>query len=321
MGVWGVGVYMNDTALDLKDDCADVFSVKSVEDGTELLKQHYLLSDLDEYEAVNFWLALADWQWRKGLLIKEVQCKALELIENQTALSLWIEAGNKKSIEKRIAVLEKLKAMLLSSQPKPQKVKNSCIHYPFKEGDILALKPNEKCVGSIKRGMQWEEVPYFDAEYLKGYFQKMSMIYNKFDFRFEEGYQPILNQNSYFLLLCVKKEIVEKKSLVKGLFDEEIYFMFYDFYSEDLTNIREKVSSCDLIKTIDFSTGQFCFNTTIDYTRYELERYKKICHAPEELNKFYKIKNEVKFGAGIHFKTFLESYEIVNNPKIQIYIH
>ena len=42
MGAWGTGLYSNDTAEDIREDCRDVFSVKTLEEGLRILEEDYL---------------------------------------------------------------------------------------------------------------------------------------------------------------------------------------------------------------------------------------------------------------------------------------
>lgn len=170
MGAWGTGLYSNDIAEDIREDCRDVFSVKTPEEGLRILEEDYLkeIQEDDYDELADFWYAVADYQWNKGILTERAKKKALELLGRGAGLDLWIEEGNKSDIKKRKEVLEKLKEKLNSPQPPKKKIRDSGIHYAIKKGDIIAVRPNEKFTIEFdyKEKQEWINFPYFTAEYL-----------------------------------------------------------------------------------------------------------------------------------------------------------
>ena len=76
MGAWGAGLYENDTALDVKDEFEKLFndgkSVQEITDG--LTAEFESIMDCTD-EAPLFWLALADTQWKFGVLLPDVKAK------------------------------------------------------------------------------------------------------------------------------------------------------------------------------------------------------------------------------------------------------
>jgi len=67
----------------------------------------------------SFWLAIAAFQQKYGILLPEVKDKAIEIIDSGKSMEIW-EDSDKKSIEKRKKVLAELKDKL-QSPPLPRK--------------------------------------------------------------------------------------------------------------------------------------------------------------------------------------------------------
>lgn len=329
MGAWGTGLYSNDTAADAKSDFNDVFSVKSAEEATEFIIREYLkeIADDDRDELSDFWYALADWQWNKGILQPKVKEKALSLLEQGAGLDLWEEAGNKSDIRKRKEVLENLRKKLHSPMPPEKKIKNSNIHYRIEPGDVIAVRPNERFHGNVKENGVWKELPFFTSENVK---RELERDYTtdaasadgvkpkKYRISFKENYQPIINRESYFLMLCVKKERYYKKKWdLPELYDESVEFVYYDYYSKDLSDVKEILPDLNFFKIVDSTDRELKFITTDWFSAFTLEKYKKICHDDGELKKFKAIEDKVQKSVCEHFSCFLKSYELQKNPLIE----
>lgn len=120
MGTWGTGVFDDDDAADVKESYRELLGDgHSGEQATDILLQEWK-SDLDN---TVFWLALAATQWRCGRLEDRVKARALLIIETQTDLARWKEAGDDNELRKRSAVLQRLQTQLNSPQPKETKVR------------------------------------------------------------------------------------------------------------------------------------------------------------------------------------------------------
>ena len=268
MGAWGTGLYSNDTAEDIRDDCRDVFSVKTPEEGLRILEEEYLkeIQEDDYDELADFWYAVSDYQWNKGILTERAKKKALELLERGAGLELWIEEGNKSDIKKRKEVLEKLKEKLNSPQPPKKKIRDSGIHYAIKKGDIIAVRPNEKFTIEFdyKEKQEWINVPYFTAEYLeKEMYERFSEEDKdeeekriRYEITYAEGYKPIINKESYMFFLCIEKERIPSGRLVKEVYDEKLTFVQYAYYGSELTNVIyiEEENPVEVI----LRNGKFC---------------------------------------------------------------
>ena len=82
MGAWGVKLYDNDVAEDIKNTYKEKLQEgKSNEEATdEIISDYeYMLEDVDD--APLFWMALADQQWKVGRLLPNVKEQALKWIE------------------------------------------------------------------------------------------------------------------------------------------------------------------------------------------------------------------------------------------------
>lgn len=105
---WGVGLYDNDAALDIKGEYAKISS--ETQDENEILEcLKTIFSSLleDEYEKNIFWMVIADQQIKKNHLSYEIGNNALNAIEND--LKLWnLNRPEKfKNREKEIVKLRK----------------------------------------------------------------------------------------------------------------------------------------------------------------------------------------------------------------------
>ena len=73
MGAWGTGLYSSDLALDIKDDYIDRLKRgESNEEITQSLINEYQEIINDPEDALEFWFALADIQWKYGRLVSSV---------------------------------------------------------------------------------------------------------------------------------------------------------------------------------------------------------------------------------------------------------
>lgn len=137
MGTWGVNLYDDDVALDVKGEYIDFLKVGvDSNEATKMLIEIYKDIIEDEEEATAFWLALADTQWKYGRLLPEVKDKAIELIDSGTDLELWKE--NEKQYKKRQNVLTELKNRLNTEQPKEKKITRLVLQKANWEiGDII----------------------------------------------------------------------------------------------------------------------------------------------------------------------------------------
>lgn len=138
MGTWGTGIFDDDDAADVKEDYRDLVAEgNSGEQATDILLQKWK----PDTASTVFWLALAATQWRCGRLEDRVKSRALAIIESETDLERWKQAGDRTALRKRSAVLERLRTQLTSPQPKQTKIRK-----PFRSttdwerGELIAYK-------------------------------------------------------------------------------------------------------------------------------------------------------------------------------------
>lgn len=140
MGVWGTGLYSDDTARDVREDYKDILGDGNPEPEAtnQILKQwEREISDPDTGPVI--WLALADTQWNLGRLQELVKNKALQIIEEGSDLSRW--QSDPKLVSKRKQVLARLRKKLNSLQPAEKKVKKRFVNSTdWRLGEVYSYK-------------------------------------------------------------------------------------------------------------------------------------------------------------------------------------
>lgn len=141
MGVWGPGLWSDDTAADVR-----TLYREALEDGLDddHAQQHVLaqfeqaLSDEDEAPVV--WLALAAAQSNSGRLSADVRQRAVEVIDSGADLQRWVDADT-ATISKRRANLVKLRDQLTGEQRPTRRIRKPArpvtTLFP---GDVLAFQ-------------------------------------------------------------------------------------------------------------------------------------------------------------------------------------
>ena len=139
MGTWGTKLYENDTSLDVKGEFEKLFrSGKTAEEITEQLTESYQSILEDPEEGPLFWFALADTQWKFGVLLPSVKERALSWIEKNSSppRCQGIGAPSEKQWKK---TQQQLRDRLLSPQPPAKKpVKRRIYTCQWKLGDVFA---------------------------------------------------------------------------------------------------------------------------------------------------------------------------------------
>jgi hypothetical protein len=178
MGTWGIKLYQDDEAQDLKDDYSAMLNkgISNEEITKKLIEDNKgMIEDTDE--STIFWTVLADLQWKIGRLLPQVKEKAIYYLKNNGDLHRWGESSDKDYI-KRKEELERLLIQLQSEQPPEKKI---YIRKPWKcdwkTGDIYAYKLTQK---------ESESTPYKDKYVV---FQKINE---------EQTYNDDINPIVYF---------------------------------------------------------------------------------------------------------------------------
>ena len=136
MGTWGVKIFDNDIALDVKGDYTEKLIMGASDDEAEdaILKMYY--EDLDPV-----WIPLAIEQWKKGRLSERVKINALLQIEEdmKTLEEVWAKNG---MASKRRIELDKARKTLCSDMPARKKVRmpSWALKSPFLPGNVVQFK-------------------------------------------------------------------------------------------------------------------------------------------------------------------------------------
>lgn len=99
MGMWGLELYQNDTALDVKDEFEELFNAgKTAQEITGKLAEDYksIIGSIDEEPL--FWLALADTQWDFGVLLSVVKEKALYWINKDCGIFKFLTFREQRAV-------------------------------------------------------------------------------------------------------------------------------------------------------------------------------------------------------------------------------
>lgn len=144
MGTWGVKLYENDTALEVKERFDDLRKGKNVRQITDALIDEYSEELNDEYDVPNFWFALADMQWNLGQLLPDVKEQACVWLDRGGDLPVWREE-NPKLAAKREKILFELQRKLNSPQPPEKKIPQYRLYKcEWRIGDVFAYQFNSE---------------------------------------------------------------------------------------------------------------------------------------------------------------------------------
>lgn len=140
---WGPKIYENDTASDIRITFPYLLRQGlDVETATKEMIADYS-TIFDKVEEPLFWFALADTQWKWGVLLPYVKEKALYWIEKGGDIEWW-EMNRPKNVRARRKIMEMLRVQLLSPLPPPKKylvVKPPKIYKcQWKIGDVFAFR-------------------------------------------------------------------------------------------------------------------------------------------------------------------------------------
>jgi hypothetical protein len=113
MGAWGVNIFDDDFALDLKEEYSEILdSGLSHEVATKTLTERYKDALEDPEESSVFWLALASIQLEHDALVNHVKANALGVINSNRDLLRWEDSPD---ANRRKQILEQLKNQLLQN--------------------------------------------------------------------------------------------------------------------------------------------------------------------------------------------------------------
>ena len=242
MSVWGVKLYQDDVACDIKNKY--LYSLKIGLDN-DMITQNMIDTYLGSEDESIFWLVLSDIQWEYGRLTKEVKENALRVIENGIDLRKWEE--DSKLLEKRKQVLLELKEKLKSPQP-PEKKFSKLESYlsPFKKGDLLLYQIKEEKFKEHKwyhkfvlfRVIAVEE-EYFD-NISKDKFCNESPVISLYNFVGDENNIPNISELSFvnssfrnddrFAVICFNNRDFKKADF--KVLSNDNSMLFYDIFEK-----------------------------------------------------------------------------------------
>lgn len=303
MGVWGTGIYTNDVSEDVRDACKDIFAVYDVAKGNELLFNHFsdiINQGFIDNEYASFWYALADWQWKHGMLNEFVKKKALILLDDNAGIEDWIELGNKADIRKRRTVMEELKKRLVSNQGVLKKPRLNLAKPKHKIGDIIVFKATNY-------------VDEFDSAWhitdIRPPFMFSECKINKSPY---ENIDGIDAHSKYMAVLCVGTTKEVHSAYTPDVFDEHSLYVWYD-YLDCRKPITEEFSSCGFLPMVKWKLKDFNKNITDTISwiyRFTLpdELFKSDCYI-ENVSKVINLESEMtRFENLLSLKNYSSDY-------------
>ncbi len=285
MGSWGPGLYSNDTSGDVRDICNEVYPLVGIEKGTELILEEYseiVNSDIIDNDYADFWYALADWQWKHGILSDDIKQKTIKLLEAHTGIEEWEESGTAADVKKRLAVMEKLLDQLKSPQPKI-KIPKAKIPMPkHKPGDIIVFRTCGKDV---------EYSPWYVSSFGFADFYAEEVA-NKLPKKISSPYEVY---EKYMAILCVDTVEEQHSRYVPEIKEEFSVYAFYDYISDkkpDLNDLKE----CGFLpmnvrydekNAWTYTFAVFC--QSFSQKRCEPEQFMETISAPDESARFHSL--------------------------------
>jgi hypothetical protein len=135
MGTWGVGLYANDTASDVRHEWLDKLRLGTSGEAatTELLEEWGNAAHDDPI----FWIALADTQWTWGRLEERVRAQATAMLAAGGDLALW-EQSKEKGARKKM--FEKVAARLETPPRAPKAVRVRSDAIEWRRGQVWAYR-------------------------------------------------------------------------------------------------------------------------------------------------------------------------------------
>lgn len=225
MGTWGTSIYSCDIAEDVRDMCNEVYSFYSIEEAnnrvfsvfSDVINQNFI-----DNEYASFWYALADWQWKHGMLNQNIKEKTLLLLEDYAGLDEW----SGPDVSKRKKILDQLRHQLLQVQPDIKKPRTHISKPKHLPGDIVVFRAS-KCeehwkIDSLCPPLFFEAPKFYNSQY--------------------ESIEKYDASGQWMALLCIGTVKEKHSEYIDDIFDEHSLYVWYDFSSYD------RPSFCDLCK-------------------------------------------------------------------------
>lgn len=173
MGAWSTKIFDNDLSMDILTEYKILLGYKvTPDDAYEKIKERYEKDFVGEDDEDDYWLAIAYFQWKNGILNSEVKENALRCIDDEQFLERWKESGT-KVYEKRKTVLKEFKDNLINVVNPKKKHFPKCPAYlrekiPFKVGDIILYQLKKPLYGEGSE--PWNKAREFSEKICGKYF-------------------------------------------------------------------------------------------------------------------------------------------------------
>lgn len=140
MGVWGTGIFQDDTACDIRDEYKQLLGDRlSAPEAKARILEVYKSSFADADDSNVAWLALAAVQWQVGRLDDDTLQRALAVIDSGANLVRW--SADPKDRDRRKAALEKLRAQISSPQPAEKRIRKEVrCECHWKIGELISYQ-------------------------------------------------------------------------------------------------------------------------------------------------------------------------------------
>ena len=225
MGAWSTRIFDNDMTADILTGYKTLRGYGiSPEEAYNKVYEYFAKDFIGQDDEDDFWLGIALFQWKNGILLDEVKENAIRCIDNEEYLERWKDSGE-KIYQKRKNVLAEFKEKLLyevnpvkKKFPKPPAYLRE--KTDWKVGDLIAYKITQKLSENEPNNDNAKKVRVTQHE-----------IFNK-----------------YFLLRVVdiKKRPISK--ICPNLdFGSESKVMLYDWFGKEAPAI-------DLVKKLEFKS-------------------------------------------------------------------
>lgn len=185
-----------------------------------------LKSDQMDDTYASFWYALADWQWKHGVLSEDVKAKALGLLDSHAGLSDWMESGSDSDVKKRLSVMDELQKRLESPMPAVCLPKKRLLKPKHKKGDILIFKTCAK----KERENTWS-IKYLGPAFM---FRDAAISHAR-----DELTPPFDAHEKYMAILCTETRKEAYSKYLPGLYNENSVYAFYDYLSDQEPNLGD----------------------------------------------------------------------------------
>jgi hypothetical protein len=138
VGAWGVGLFSDDVACDVRDHYRELLEDGVDDDAAARLTVEKFRAYLEDSDGIAL-LAFAVTQSQLGRLDADIRDRALAVLDRGADLGTW-ERDNPRLLPRRRAMLEKARAQLTGAQPPRRRLRPPIrIGSGLAAGDVLAL--------------------------------------------------------------------------------------------------------------------------------------------------------------------------------------